>query len=121
DVAAGNAKAVLALETKLAAAQLDRVGRRDPKNRDNKMTSDALAAMIPSIDLKAYLAGAEAPAFAEVNVGWPAFFKALNGIWAETSLDDLKTYALWRVLNAAAPLLASKFEQENFAFFSTQL
>ena len=121
DVAAGNAKAVLALETKLAAAQLDRVGRRDPKNRDNKMTADALAAMIPSIDLKAYLASAEAPAFTEVNVGWPAFFKALNGIWAETSLDDLKTYARWRVLNASAPLLARKFEQENFAFFSTQL
>ena len=38
DVAASNAKAVLALETKLATAQLDRVGRRDPKNRDNKMT-----------------------------------------------------------------------------------
>ena len=121
DVAAGNAKAVLALETKLAAAQLDRVGRRDPKNRDNKMTADALAAMIPSIDLKAYLASAEAPAFTEVNVGWPKFFKALNGIWAETSLDDLKTYARWRVLNASAPLLARKFEQENFAFFSTQL
>jgi len=121
DVAASNAKAVLALETKLATAQLDRVGRRDPKNRDNKMTADALAAIIPSIDLKAYLVSAEAPAFSEVNVGWPAFFKALNGIWADTPLDDLKTYARWRVLNASAPKLASKLEQENFAFFSTQL
>ena len=63
DVAASNAKTVLALETKLAAAQLDRVGRRDPKNRDNKMSADALTALVPSIDLKTYLASAEAPAF----------------------------------------------------------
>ncbi|MBK5298730.1 MAG: M13 family metallopeptidase [Vicinamibacteria bacterium] len=121
DVAASNAKAVLALETKLATAQLDRVGRRDPKNRDNKMTAAALTALVPTIDLKTYLAAAEAPAFTEVNVGWPKFFSALNGIWAETSVDDLKTYARWRVLNASAPRLASKFEKENFAFFSTQL
>jgi putative endopeptidase len=121
DVAASNAKAVLAFETRLAAAQLDRVGRRDPKNRDNKMTAAALAEMIPSVDLKAYLKSAEVPAFSEVNVGWPAFFKALNGIFAETSLVDLKTYARWRLLNAAAQLLERKFEQENFAFFSTQL
>jgi putative endopeptidase len=119
--AASHAKTVLALETKLATAQLDRVGRRDPKNRDNKMTFDALLALIPDVDLKGYLAGAEAPAFAEVNVGWPKFFSALNAIWAETPLDDLKTYARWRLLTVSAPLLASKFEQEDFAFFSTQL
>ena len=34
--AAARAKSVLALETRLAAAQLDRVGRRDPNNRDHR-------------------------------------------------------------------------------------
>ena len=121
DLAASNARAVLAIETRLAAAQLDRVGRRDPTNRDNKMTAAALTALVPGLDLKTYLTAAEAPAFTEVNVGWPKFFSALDGIWADTSLDDLKAYARWRVLNASAPRLASTFEKENFAFFSTQL
>jgi endothelin-converting enzyme/putative endopeptidase len=121
DVAAANARAVLSFETKLAAAQLDRVGRRDPKNRDNKMSAAALAALVPHIDLKAYLAATEAPAFSEVNVGWPKFFSALDGIWTDTSLDDLKAYARWRMLNASAPLLASTFEAESFRFFSTEL
>ena len=119
DVAATNARAVLALETRLATAQLDRVGRRDPKNRDNKMTAVALAALVPDVDLKAYLAAAGAPAFSEVNVGWPKFFGALDVIWADTSLDDLKAYARWRMLNASAPRLASAFEKESFRFFST--
>ena len=41
--AAARAKSVLALETRLAAAQLDRVARRDPNNRDHPMTLDAIS------------------------------------------------------------------------------
>ncbi len=121
EAAAADAKRVLALETKLADAQLDRVGRRNPKNRDNRMTRAAMEALAPSIDLKAYLAGADAPAFSDVNVGWPKFFQALDAAWTEASLDDVKAYARWRLLNAAAPALASPFERENFDFFSRKL
>ena len=121
EVSKADADHVLALETKLARAQLDRVARRDPKNRDNKMTGTALAALAPGFDFKAYFAGAEAPAFSDVNVGWPKFFQAFDTTWAETPLDDLKTYVRWRVLTASAPMLASKFEKEDFAFFSGTL
>ncbi len=121
EAAAASARRVIALETRLAQAQLDRVGRRDPKNRDNRRTAAQLAALVPAIDLKTYFDSAKAPAFEDVNVGWPKFFEALNTTWSETPLEDLKTYVRWRLLNAAAPDLASKFEQENFAFFQTQL
>ena len=69
----------------------------------------------------AYFAAAQAPAFTDLNNGWPKFFQAMNGTWADTSLDDLKTYVRWRLLTQSAPMLASKFEKEDFAFFSTQL
>jgi endothelin-converting enzyme/putative endopeptidase len=121
DIAATNAQHVLALETRLATAQLDRVGRRDPKNRDHKMTEAELEALVPTFDFRKYFSAAKAPAFTDVNVGWPKFFEALNGVWNETSLDDLKTYVRWRLLNASAPALASKFEKQDFDFFSTQL
>jgi putative endopeptidase len=119
--AAAHARTVLAFETRLAAAQLDRVARRDPNNRDHRMTADALKGLTPGFDITGYISSAEAPQFRDVNVGWPDFFKALDGSWRETSLDDLKTYARWRLLNAAAPGLASPFEQENFDFFSRYL
>ena len=83
--AAARAKQMLALETRLAAAQLDRVARRNPNNRDHRMTLDALKGLTPGFDLAAYTASAEAPAFADVNVGWPDFFKALDVTWRETS------------------------------------
>ena len=121
DAAAARAKSVLALETRLAAAQLDRVARRNPTNRDHKMTLADLKGLVPGFDITAYIGAAEAPAFADVNVGWPDFFKALDATWRETSLDDLKSYARWQVLNAAAPGLATPFEQENFDFFSRYL
>ena len=54
-------------------------------------------------------------------MGWPDFFKALDATWRETPLDDLKSYARWHVLNAAAPGLPRPFEQENFDFFSRYL
>jgi putative endopeptidase len=121
EAAASQAQAVLVLETRLARAQLDRVGRRDPKNRDNRSTLPALEAMVPSFDFKAYFAAAHAPQFSDLNNGWPKFFQAMNGVWNETSLDDLKTYVRWRLLTQSAPMLASKFEKEDFAFFSTEL
>ena len=80
DVAASNAKTVLAFETKLAAAQLDRVGRRDPKNRDNKMTAAALAEMVPSIDLKTYLT-APRRRRSPSQRRMAGFFKALTASW----------------------------------------
>jgi putative endopeptidase len=119
--AAAQAQAVLAFETRLADAQLDRVSRRDPKNRDNKMTFEQMSALAPSFDFKAYFAAAEAPKFAMVNVGWPKFFQALDKTWSETSLPDLKTYVRWRLLNTSAASLAAPFEKANFEFYSGYL
>ncbi len=119
--AASRASRVLAFETRLAAAELDRVARRDPNNRDHRMTADALKGLTPGFDVAGYMASAEAPAFTAVNVVWPDFFKAFDTTWRETSLDDLKSYGRWRLLTASATELASPFEQENFDFFSRYL
>ncbi len=119
--ASRHAAAVLDFETKLARAQLDRTSRRDPKKRDHRMTRDQLKALAPSFDFDAYFASAQAPGFQDVNVGWPDFFKALDATWQGTSIEDAKTYARWRVLNAAAPVLAAPFEKANFDFFSGYL
>jgi len=119
--AAAHAATVLAFESKLAHAQLDRISRRDPLKRDHHMTTEALKALTPSFDFAAYFSAAEAPSFTELNVGWPDFFKALDTTWQSASLDDLKTYVRWRLLTTAAPVLAAPFEQANFQFFSGYL
>jgi endothelin-converting enzyme/putative endopeptidase len=119
--AAARARAVLAFETRLAAAQLDRIARRDPKNRDHRDTRRGLAALAPGFDFEAYFAAAAAPAFTDLNVGWPDFFKQLDAAWQQASLEDLQTWVRWRVLNGSAPSLAAPFERAHFGFFSGYL
>ena len=46
--AADSAQTVLRIETALAKASMDRTARRDPKNRDHKMTRDEVVGLAPN-------------------------------------------------------------------------
>jgi predicted metalloendopeptidase len=102
DAAAREAQAVLDIETALAKASLERVKRRDPANIYHKLKKEELAALAPAIDWNAYFAASGAPAFSEVNVTWPDFFKGANEVLGQKSLDDWKTYLRWHVVHDAA-------------------
>jgi len=119
--AAADAQVVLRIETALARGALDRVARRDPQQTYHKMTIKDLAALAPGIDWPKYFAAMGTPAFADLNVSVPAFFKALNTVLTQDSLGDLKTYLRWHLLHAEAPLLAKPFLDENFRFYSQTL
>jgi endothelin-converting enzyme/putative endopeptidase len=119
--AAKDAQTVLDVETALARISLDRVKRRDPANRNHKMTRKELAALAPHFDWAAYFTAAGAPAFTEINVGWPDFFKGVSDLVDTRSLDDWKTYLRWQTVHDAAELLPAAFVNENFNFFDKTL
>ena len=121
DVAAGEARTVLAIETALARAELERVKMRDPANIYHKMTRQELAALAPAFDWNAYFTAAGAPAFTALNVNWPDFFKAMSELVEKTSVDDWRTYLRWHAVHDAAPLLPAAFVNENFAFYGKLL
>jgi putative endopeptidase len=112
--AAASAGAVLRIETELAKASMDRTLRRDPKNRDHKMTRDEAAALAPNFHLQQYFKDIDAPSFSELNVSNPDFFKQVNGVLESESLDSLKTYVSWHWLRAASPWLSQPFVDANF-------
>ena len=112
--AAHSAETVLVIETMLAVDSMDRTKRRDPKNRDHKMTREEAAALGPDFYLNRYFTAVGAPNFTEMNVTNPEFFKLVNGVLEAESLDALKTYVSWHVLNAAAPWLSQPFVEANF-------
>ncbi len=116
DVAAGEAKAVLAIETGLAQASMDRTARRDPKTRDHMMEVTQIVTAAPNFDLTEYFADSGAPKFSSLNVGNPDFFKAVNEQINSTSVDDWKTYLRWRTLDAHAAVLPKAFVDEDFQF-----
>jgi len=112
--AADSAQTVLRIETALAKAQMDRTLRRDPKNRDHKMKTDDALALAPNFYLSRYFKDVNAPSFAELNVSNPEFFKQVNGVIESESLDGLKTYVTWHLLNATAPWLSKPYVDANF-------
>jgi putative endopeptidase len=116
DVAAAEAKTVLAVETGLAQSSMDRTLRRDPKTRDHKMTVTEVAAAAPSFDLTAYFAGNGSPKFSTLNVGNPDFFKQVNTQLDSVPVADWKTYLRWKTINSYAPTLTAAFVQEDFVF-----
>jgi endothelin-converting enzyme/putative endopeptidase len=116
ETAKAAAEAVMAIETRLAGASLERAKRREPENIFHKMSKDELQALSPAFDWDRYLKAAGAPSFETLNVAVPAFVEGMNAVVEESSLEDLKTYLRWHVARDAAPLLSSDFVNEDFAF-----
>ena len=111
---AQEADTVLKIETALAKAQMDRTSRRDPKNRDHKMSRDAAVSLASNFYLNRYFQDVNAPNFTQLNVGNPEFFKQINSVLESESLDNLKTYVKWHLLNASAPWLSEPYVDANF-------
>jgi putative endopeptidase len=117
--AAKDADRVISIETGMAKAQLPRVARRDPKATDHQMAFAKLHDLAPDVDWTAYLhdVGLASPV-AEVNVGEPAYYTALNALVAKRPIEDWRAYLRYHALSSAAPWLSSGFVNENFAFAS---
>jgi predicted metalloendopeptidase len=116
DQAAERAKAVMAIETALAAASLERVARRDPHKTHHKETLADFEQLTPDFDFKAYLAAMHASAFTKMNVAVPEFFTGLNAVLDKTSLEDLKSYLEWHLISTYANTLSKPFVDEAFDF-----
>ena len=121
DAAQVNASAVMALETKLAAASLPRVKLRNPYASYHKMKLAEAQALAPGLDWKTYLAIINAPSFDDINVAHPDFLKAFAAQLTQTSVADWQAYLRWHLVRGAAPYLSDAFAKENFNFYGAIL
>jgi putative endopeptidase len=119
--ASAEADHVLAIETSLAKGSTPRVDLRDPDKRYHLQPVSGLNTLAPAFQWSAYLSGTPAPQIQEINVATPDFFKAMNEVIDQQSLDAIKSYLRFHALNAAAPWLSASFADLNFGFFSKTL
>jgi len=110
------AQKVMAIETELAKASMDRVRRRDPKNHDHFMQRQELLGLAPAFDFNRYFGATASPKFQQLNVGNPDFFKQVNDTLESIPLPNWKIYLRWHLLRVAAPMLPARFVEENFRF-----
>lgn len=119
--ATADAAIVLEMETALAKASMDAVKRRDPKNIDNKMTLAEFQKLTPSLNWQRYLTLIHAPAQQAYLVTSPDFFRGLEQVIQQQSLDHWKAYLKWHLVHDSAPYLNKAIFSENFDFFSHTL
>ncbi|MBI3714780.1 MAG: M13 family metallopeptidase [Betaproteobacteria bacterium] len=121
DAAKRHADTVMAMETALAKASLSRVDKRDPYKLFHKVDAKGLSALTPGFSWPVYVKALGMPAQKTFNVTEPEFFKALEALLQSSSLDDIKTYLRWHLVNASAPYLSRAFVNQDFQFFSKTL
>ena len=120
--AAADAQSVLSIETALATASLDRVQRRDPKNRLHTLSLNELQALTPNFSWRKYATAAEAPKFQVLNVAAPDYLKAIDRLIASSAeTPAIKAYLRWQLIHHAADLLPKAFADADFDFFSRTL
>ena len=78
---------------------MDRTSRRDPKNRDHKMTRDEAVALGPDFYLNRYFTAVGTPSFTAAERTQSRFLQAGERVLESESLDSLKIYVSWHVLN----------------------
>lgn len=110
------ANRVLALETCLASATMDRETMRDPYATVNKLELTAIQDMMPTFKLSQYMEvlGVHAET---INVGQPLYFQMVGNILQFTDIEVIRAYLAWNVINAAAPYLSKEFVDLDFNFY----
>ncbi|TQV76946.1 peptidase M13 [Aliikangiella marina] len=115
-----DAAKIMALETALADIQWTRKESRDRNKTYNKLDMAKLAEMAPEINWQLYFSTA---GINEENiiVRQPSYLEKLSGLLKETSVEDWQKYLKWNIINGAASILSSEFDQANFDFYSKTL
>ncbi|MGB3180029.1 MAG: M13 family metallopeptidase [Cyclobacteriaceae bacterium] len=112
---------IVKIETRMAEATMPRVDMRNPDNVYNKMAVSELNSMVPNLRINAALKGLGINNVDTLIVRQPEFFKELNAMIGEESVDQWKDYLAWHATSNMATYLSNDFVTENFDFYSRKL
>ena len=114
-----DAAAAIRVETALAKAALPREERRDPESLYHLMKASDAAALAPTFPWKTFWDEAGFGDLEEINVVVPAYLTALDALFKETPIDDLKSYVRWQLLQDYSRGLDQAFLDQDFSFWTT--
>jgi putative endopeptidase len=68
----------------------------------------------PNFAISKYLTAREQKSIKNLNLAMPDFFKAVNGLLTEISIEQWKVYLKWHLIDAYASYLSKPFVDQNF-------
>jgi putative endopeptidase len=114
--ALNSAENILAFETRLAKDSRTLADLRDPYANYHKIAITDLKKLSSSIDWEKFLKDIGVTKIDSVIVGQPEFFKSLDASLQSTSINDLKDYLTYRLVNSFSNALPEKYGLEAFQY-----
>lgn len=111
-------EAVLKIETQIATASYSATKQRDVEGNYHKMSYQQLLTDFPGIDWSTHFLLSGIPAFKEISVNQPEPIHEVEKILADCTIDELKSYLYFKVVDDASSSLSDRFRQEAFNFYN---
>ena len=121
EVAAKDAKNIMAFETGLAKASMGVVDLREPEKTYHMQPIATFEATIPGVDFGTFQDAIHSPRVSEINNATPEFLPAMMNAMHTADMETLKAYMRYEVLTKSAGRLPKKFDAENFDFYGRKL
>lgn len=115
------AAAIMALETRLAEAQVGRADSEDVLKANTRWSLADFAKQAPGIDWDAFFDGAGLAGQSGITVWQSAAMPGIAKTVAETPVEIWKDYLTFHLLNHYSSLLPKAFADERFAFYGQVL
>lgn len=112
---------ILKMETELAKAAYSREKLRDPEANYHKMTVAELQKLAPAFDWKQFFITIGLGNIPDLNVGQPEPIAAVSQLIRKNSLDDIKLYLSWNIINTASSYLSDEIMDVSFDFYGKTL
>ena len=111
---------IIEFEKKIASIRLDKVSRRDASKTYNPIELEELYEYLPlnwkKIFNSAGLKNINTLVLSDLN-----YFKSLNEILQTVSIDDLKSYLKWTIIDGSASSLSMNLDRANWEFYGKVL
>ena len=121
DGADEKAKAILAIETKIAEKQWPRSERRNRDKTLNPSSYVDFKTAYPGFDWDAFFTARDMGHIEQLNVSFPDAVAAVMDIVKEVSVEDWQAYLSYNVISNHAALLTEEIDAANFNFFGKTL
>ena len=108
---------VMRIETRMAHKVLNATQRRNPEATYHKMSYDSLCNEYSGIDWNVFFSAVGVEGLNELSVMQPEALREAEKIWEEESLEALKTYASWALVDASGSFLCDTIRNRQFDFY----
>ena len=113
----GAATRIMALETRLAEQQWDKVDNRDVEKTYNKVTDRELGILLSNFNPDGYFSGLGSGRRDYVIVRQPSYIALMNAMFLQIDLATWKEYLRFQVIQAFSSFLPNAFVDASFEFY----